>query len=522
MSQHATTSPSGIHHVTLITRNVQKNVDFYAGFLGLRLVKRTGGYEDAEQLHLFYGDALGSPGTLVTFLVWEEGASGRVGHGQVFEFALAVPRQSLGEWMTRCLQHGIAMQGPSHEFGETVLRLKDPDGFIVKLVGVDMPSAHPWGDASRGPTRLRAVTILSEAPEETAAFITRFGYRIGPVESNTTRMISDTDVIDIRDGTGFVEGIPGTGTADHVAFRAADITAIKALEAQLATLNSSPTNSHDRHYFTSLYVREPAGTLLEVATDGPGFTIDETADLLGTELMVPPEAATRAEDIKLMLPQFSMPGEPRLPHRDLPFVHRFYTPKDPDETVIVLLHGSGGTEADLMPLAHRIAPRATLLGVRGRAHEEGSARWFRRLGPTVFDQADIHSEAEAFAAFIEGAVAAYRLDPARMIFLGNSNGANFLASIMALQPGHITKAILLRPIMVLDHAPETRLDNSRVLMITGKRDPFANFGQKLVQWLDTSGALFEQRCIDASHELSSQDEIIAQEWLLDQQTESLT
>lgn len=517
MQQQAGKSRSGIHHVTLLTRNVQANVDFYAGFLGLRLVKRTGGYEDAEQLHLFYGDAAGSPGTLITFLVWEDGATGRVGHGQVFEVALAVPPTSLGEWMTRCLQHGVAIQGPSREFGETVLRLRDPDGFIVKLVAADMEAAHPWGDAARGPTRLRAVTILSEAPEETAAFMTRFGYQQGAVEGNTTRMISDTDVIDIRDGSGFVEGVAGTGTADHVALRAPDVAAIEALEKRLSTLNSSPTNVHDRKYFTSLYVREPAGTLLEVATDGPGFTLDETPDRLGTTLMVPPGDENRAADLRVMLPQFAMPGEPRMPRRELPFVHRFFTPEDPNGSTVVLLHGSGGTEADLMPLAHRIAPRAALLGVRGRAHEEGSARWFRRLGPLSFDQADIRSEAEAFAAFVEGAITAYGLDSTRMIFIGLSNGANFAASVMGLQPGHIRKAILLRPMMVLEEAPKADLRAAEVLMIAGARDPFSGFGTPLAKWLEASGTALELHTIGAGHELSGEDETIAREWLLTQE-----
>ena len=131
--------PSGIHHVTGITRRVQANVDFYAGFLGLRLVKRTAGFEDAEQLHLFYGDALGSPGSLITFLVWEDGAPGRVGHGQVTEIALAVPPASIGDWLTRAMSAHIPVEGPSREMGETVLRLKDPDGVIVKLVGADLP-----------------------------------------------------------------------------------------------------------------------------------------------------------------------------------------------------------------------------------------------------------------------------------------------------------------------------------------------------------------------------------------------
>lgn len=515
MQEQARKTQSGIHHVTLLTRGVQANVDFYAGFLGLRLVKRTGGYEDAEQLHLFYGDALGAPGTLVTFLVWEDGATGRVGHGQVFEIALAVPKSSLGDWMTRALQYGIALQGPSREFGETVLRLKDPDGFIVKLVAADLPADHPWGEtARRGPSRLRAVTILSEAPEETAAFLTRFGYRAGPVEGNIRRMLSDTDAIDVRDGSGYVEGVAGAGTADHVALRAADVAQVEALQAELATLNSSPTTMHDRRYFTSLYVREPAGTLLEVASDGPGFAVDEAPDRLGATLMMPPGDEARAQNLKVMLPQFSMPGEPRPPRRDLPFVHRFFTPDKPDGSTIVLLHGSGGSEADLMPLAHRIAPRATLLGVRGRAHEEGSPRWFRRLTAMSFDQADIRSEAEAFAAFVQDAVAAYGLDAPRMTFLGYSNGANFAAAVMALHPEAFRRAVLLRAIPVLEELPAVDLAGAGVLLLNGSRDPFGKNSPALADWFRRNGAGLDSRTVDAGHDLVAADEAMVREWFM--------
>jgi|SRR5690625_4765610 len=131
----------GIHHVTAITGNVQLNVDFYVGFLGLRLVKRTGGFEDAEQLHLFYGDRLGSPGSVVTFLVWPDGARGRVGLGQVSEIAFAVPPASIGTWLQRAIEGRVPATGPATELGQTVLRLRDPDGIIIKLVGADMPAA---------------------------------------------------------------------------------------------------------------------------------------------------------------------------------------------------------------------------------------------------------------------------------------------------------------------------------------------------------------------------------------------
>ncbi|WP_315926674.1 VOC family protein [Mesorhizobium sp. SP-1A] len=505
-------STAGIHHVTLITRHVQANVDFYVGFLGLRLVKRTGGYEDALQLHLFYGDRLGSPGSLVTFLVWEDGAPGRVGTGQVAEIAFAVPPDSLGEWMTRALRAGVPFEGPAREFGEPVLRLKDPDGIIVKLVGADLAAAHPWGDEALAPRRLRAVTILTETPEETTAFVGRFGYRPGPRIENTTRMVSDTDAVDIRDVSGYVPGIPGTGTADHVAFRAPDVAGVRVEELALSRLNSSATNVHDRKYFTSLYVREPGGTLFELATDGPGFTVDEDAKHLGEKLLVPPGDKERAQDIAVMLPQFSMPGEPRMAPRDLPFVHRFHVPDDPDDNTIVLLHGSGGNEADLMPLARRIAPRATLLGVRGRSHEEGNARWFRRFTATRFDQADIRAEAEAFAAFVEGAVAAYRLDAARLTFLGHSNGANFAAAVVALYPEVIRRAMLLRAIPVLEELPPAGLEGAKVLMLAGSRDPFGKNAPGLAEWFRACGAELDLRTVDAGHDLVPADEALARQW----------
>lgn len=504
---------TGIHHVTLITRRVQENVDFYAGFLGLRLVKRTGGFEDGEQLHLFYGDRLGTPGSLVTFLVWEDGASGRVGNGQVSEVAFAVPPESIGDWMTRALSHGVPVTGPSREFGESVLRLKDPDGIIVKLVGASLPATEPWGDRETAIRRLRGVTILTETPEETAAFVERFGYRPGPVGGNTRRMVSDTDAVDIRDASGYVPGIPGTGTADHVAFRAADVAAVRAAEADFSRLNSSPTNFHDRKYFTSLYVREPGGTLFELATDGPGFTLDEPPERLGETLFTPPRDADRSEDLLVMLPQFSLPDEPRMPRRALPFVHRFFTPEKLDGSTMVLLHGTGGSEADLMPLAHRIAPHATLLGVRGRSLEEGSVRWFRRIGMTDFDQDDIRSEAEAFAAFMEGAVAGYGLDPATMIFLGYSNGANFAAAVMGLQPGVIRRAILLRAMPVLDLLPDADLRDTNVLTVAGAHDPFGQRARDLDAWLKACGAAVESATIDAGHQLVPADATLAAEWL---------
>lgn len=502
---------SGIHHVTGITARVQANVDFYAGFLGLRLIKRTGGFEDSAQLHLFYGDAAGSPGSILSFLVWEGGARGRTGHGQLAEVALAVPRDSLGTWMTRAMAAQVPHDGPGHEFGAAVLRLRDPDGLTVKLVGTDTPAVAPLSDPA-APRRLAGVTLLSERPEETAAFVGRFGYRAGGVSGAVRRMMSETDIVDIRDATGFVPGAPGAGVLDHVAFRASDAGAVRSMRRGLAMIDSV-TRVHDRKYFLSLYAREPGGALIEYATDGPGFTVDEMPEHLGQTLFVPPHDAARAEDLKLILPQFALPGEERFPMRDLPFVHRFHRPDDPDGSVLVLLHGTGGDETDLMPFAHRLNPRATLLGVRGRSTEEGHNRWFRRFTAVTFDQADILAEAAAFAAFVGEAIRAYGLDAGRMTFVGYSNGANLLGAVMQAHPGAVRRAILLRSIQVLEAAPETGGPVADVLMLDGARDPIARGGPDLGAALRIRGATVEGQYIDAGHELVPADVEAARVWL---------
>ena len=502
---------TGIHHVTGITASVQANVDFYAGFLGLRLVKRTGGFEDAEQLHLFYGDAAGSPGSLISFLVWESGGRGRVGHGQVAEVAFAVPPESIGDWFTRAMDARVPVEGPKPEFGVSVLRLKDPDGLTVKLVGVDQPAIAPLPAAS-APTRLHSVTILSENREETISFITQFGFHKASVDGAITRLASESGVVDVRDVSGFVPSIPGAGILDHVAFRASNEDAVRQMRVTMKNIHEV-TNVHDRKYFLSLYAREPGGTLIEYATDGPGFTVDETLDDLGQTMFVPPSDANRAQDLKLILPQFALPGEDRFPMRDLPFIHRFYRPDDPDGSTIVLLHGTGGNETDLMPLAHRINPRATLLGVRGRSTEEGINRWFRRFDAVTYDQADIVSESAAFAAFVQGAVSGYGLDQATMTFLGYSNGANLLGAVLQRHPGTVRRAILLRSVQVLEKPSKTDFAGTNVLMLNGATDPFGRMAPALEQALQNGDATVDSRRLTSGHDLTPEDVVEAKNWI---------
>ncbi|MCF3642604.1 VOC family protein [Rhizobium sp. TRM95111] len=503
---------SGIHHITAITRKVQPNVDFYAGFLGLRLVKRTAGFEDADQLHLLYGDERGSPGTLLTFLVWQDGSPGRVGVGQPSEIALSIRPEAIGFWLTRALRFNVPLTGPAAEFGEPVLRLKDPDGIIVKLVGeADVEGPAPWPAKDIGTAdavqRIRGATVLSDRPEDTAAFLAvHFGFR--PVaEANGIRRLAGGagDVLDIRDASGFWTSAPGTGTIDHVALRAPDRQGVARVETVLAAAGAGATNAHDRTYFYSLYVREPGGALIEYATDEPGMAVDEPPDALGTHLFVPHHFAADPDAVRARLPQFALPGEARIVERELPFVHRIRQPDVPDGSVLVLLHGSGGNEASLLPFALQVAPDATIVSLRGRSTEEGSPRFFRRFAATRFDQADIVAEAAAFAAFMEEANVAYGLDPQRTVFLGYSNGANMLGAVLQLHPAVARNAVLLRAMNVLESAPAADLTGARVLMVTGEADLYGTHAAGLESVLAGAGAAVENRRIAAGHDIAAAD-----------------
>jgi len=513
---------SGLHHITAITRKIQANVDFYVGFLGLRLVKRTAGFEDAQQLHLFYGDGAASPGSLVTFLAWEDGALGRVGHGAPSEISFAIAPEAIGFWLTRALQFNVKLSGPAQEFGEPVLRLTDPDGIIVKLVGVEDVTPWVWwerggiseADAIR---RLRGATILSEKPDETANFLTRhMGLRLGAKEGTIQRLVSDAmDIVDVRDAGGFWTAAPGTGAIDHIALRAPDRAMVEAAHAGLLAENAGEMNMHDRQYFYSLYVREPGGTLIELASDGPGFATDEPPETLGTQLFIPKHFKQDHDVLRVMLPQFGLPGEERVIYRDLPFVHRIHMPQEWDGSTLVLLHGTGGNEATMLPFGRNTKPNAMLIGVRGRSNDEGHPRYFRRFNETTFDQKEIVSEAEAFASFVEELGPAYGVDPARTAFVGWSNGGNMIGAVMQLHPGVIRKAVVLRSMNCLEDKPSVDLSGAQVLSLSATDDFYGSLAVELEDRLRDAGAEVTTRKLEANHGIGQEDETIAREWLIE-------
>jgi catechol 2,3-dioxygenase-like lactoylglutathione lyase family enzyme len=310
---------SGIHHVTAISGSPQGTVDFYAGVLGLRLVKRTVNFDDPGTYHLYFGDDTGKPGTLVTFFPWGEASRGRGGTGQVNVISLSIPQASLGWWLERLIARGVPHEGPVKRFGEQVITLRDQDGIALELV------AHPragereaWSyDGSTVPAEhairgLHAITMWVDTVAPTAAMlVTTMGFRVGGSEGATHRFVTGSGgpgaIVDVRETHGFPRGVMGIGTVHHIAWRVPGDDAELASRAELSAAGAHVTPVRDRQYFHSIYFHEPGGVLFEIATDVPGFLIDEPKATLGTALKLPPWLESARTTIEPVLPPLHAP-----------------------------------------------------------------------------------------------------------------------------------------------------------------------------------------------------------------------
>ncbi len=287
----------GLHHVTAITANAQANIDFYSGVLGMRLVKLTVNFDDPGSYHLYYGDELGRPGTIMTFFAWPGAGRGRVGPPQVTATSLAVPEDSLPFWTDRLKLHRVITRPIVERFGEKGVCFTDPDGMQLELVGV----AHGDGQPSkRGPVAsqhgihsIHGVTISEEGHETTARLMTEvMGFKaIGRDQNRFRYQAGKTDgqaaIVDLLCVPGAPHGNMGPGAVHHVAFRTPDDSQQTSWHRTLTAAGMNVSPVMDRTYFHSIYFREPGGVLFEIATDAPGFTVDQSADALGKKLILP-------------------------------------------------------------------------------------------------------------------------------------------------------------------------------------------------------------------------------------------
>jgi len=305
---------SGIHHVTAIAGRADRNLDFFTRVLGLRLVKKTVNFDDPGTYHLYYGDEQGQPGTILTFFPWEHAAAGHLGVGETQQTAFRIPASAIGFWTHRLLEKSVTHGAPEKRFGETVLPFADPDGMRFALVGQsgtpgenekgwsagEIPAEH----AIRG---FHGATLLVNNAAPTAAILTDvLGFREVAREGALARYRGDAPLgahVDLREAGDFPRGRMGRGSVHHIAFRAPDDAAQAAMASKLAAdHHMHPTEQKDRNYFRSIYFREPNGILFEIATDQPGFAVDEPASELGRSLKLPPFLEPRRAELEAKLP----------------------------------------------------------------------------------------------------------------------------------------------------------------------------------------------------------------------------
>ena len=309
---------SGLHHVTAIASDPQRNLDFYAGLLGLRLVKRTVNFDDPGTYHFYFADARGTPGTILTFFPWPGARRGSRGTGQVETTAFAIAPESVDYWVERFQGHQVSTERLVARFGEDVIRFFDPDGMLLELVASQTRAAvELYGESSipkehalRG---FHSVSAALEGYERTAKLLTEtFGYRLVEEAGNRFRFAGHDEAV----GGRFIDLLcmpdsqrasGGAGSVHHIAFRAANDAEQRTWRERIVNLGYNVSPVMDRTYFHSIYFREPGGVLFEIATDPPGFTLDESLEELGSKLCLPPWLETSRAEIENILPPLTLP-----------------------------------------------------------------------------------------------------------------------------------------------------------------------------------------------------------------------
>ena len=315
---HPPMNISGLHHVTAIASDPQRNLDFYVGLLGLRLVKRTINFDDPGTYHFYFGDAVGTPGTILTFFPWSGSRRGVHGSGEVSATAFTIPTGSAGYWLERLKLHHVPAERAPKRLDEDVVRFADPDGMLIELIeSTPSDAVVPWGE---GPVSaehlirgLHGVSARLQSSEETAKLLTEvFGYRWAQETGNRIRFVAPGEggigkYIDLISAPDVRPGRIAAGSVHHIAFRVSNDAEQMAWRDKLVDLGYQVSPIMDRTYFHSIYFREPGGVLFELATDPPGFNKDEAVNELGANLRLPPWMEQARPEIENILPKITVP-----------------------------------------------------------------------------------------------------------------------------------------------------------------------------------------------------------------------
>lgn len=309
--------PTGLHHVTAIASDPQRNLDFYHHVLGLRLIKQTVNFDAPDVYHLYYGNQAGEPGTVLTFFPWPGAPGGRRGAGQTTTVSFSVPEGALGWWRDHLTRLELDPADATTRFEEEAVRFHDPDGLQIELIAHAGTPHDPWEDgpvpAEHGVRGFHSVTLTERSLDTTGDLLTdTLGFAPAIEEADRIRFgvgsAGAGQIVDVVADPTAPEGLVAAGTVHHIAWRAPDDDTQRRWRGEIVESGLGVTDIIDRQYFHSIYFREPGGVLFEIATDGPGFTADEPLLELGRKLRLPPWLEPKREDIEANLPALELPG----------------------------------------------------------------------------------------------------------------------------------------------------------------------------------------------------------------------
>ncbi len=305
----------GIHHITAIAGYAKRNYDFYTKVLGLRFIKKTVNFDDPKTYHFYFGDEVGSPGTILTFFPWEGVPRGKQGSGMPTEIGYAVPNGSFDFWTNRFTEYFVNVTGTGTRFGERYIAFEDPDGLPLTLIIPKIEdNRKPWETDEVGAkvatTGFHSITLTLRSVNETAEILTDiFDYKFVGQEGNryryATNHVANAAIVDLLEAPNEMQTGNAGGTIHHVAFRVKDEEALMAFREKVLAKGLNITQKIDRNYFFSLYFREPGGVLFELATDNPGFSIDESVSELGKNLKLPAQYEGHRKQIEAVLPSLA-------------------------------------------------------------------------------------------------------------------------------------------------------------------------------------------------------------------------
>ena len=302
----------GLHHITAIAGDAKRNLEFYTKILGQRLVKKTVNFDDPQTYHFYYGNETGTPGSILTFFPWQNVRKGYNGSGMATGIGYSVPNNSLEFWADRFKQFNVKHHEVEERFGEKYLAFEDPDGLKIEFIVPEIiDERKSWETneitgtvATKG---FHSVTLTVKNMAPTASILTEiFGYKLLKHEGNRYRFITDAienaSIVDIIEAPHLAAGLNAGGTNHHVAFRVKDEKTQMEFREKILSRGLNITPKIDRDYFFSMYFREPGGILFELATENPGFEVDEPVSELGNHLKLPKQYESARTEIEKVLP----------------------------------------------------------------------------------------------------------------------------------------------------------------------------------------------------------------------------